>query len=93
MYPRQVQRCLEMQKQTRFDDAIACYTEVLRYSEGNKLSLDDRGAALIYNNRGLAYASKGLYNQGISDFEKAIQLDPSLNVAVENLKHFKKKAK
>lgn len=93
MYPRQVQRCLEMQKQNRLDDAIACYTEVLSYSEGNKLSLDDKGAAVIYNNRGLAYASKSLYNQSISDFERAIQLDPSLKVAAENLQHFKEKAK
>ena len=38
-----------------------------------------------YNNRGSAYDSTGDFDTAIQDYKKAIQLDPNLTIAKDNL--------
>jgi len=38
----------------------------------------DSNDAAAYKNRGLSYAKKGQYDQGISDFTKALEINPRL---------------
>jgi Flp pilus assembly protein TadD len=38
----------------------------------------------FYNNRGIAYAEKGQYDQAISDFSKAIEINPRYGKAYNN---------
>jgi len=40
--------------------------------------------AKFYNNRGTAYGEKGQYDQAISDFNKAIEINPRYNTAYNN---------
>ncbi len=40
--------------------------------------------AKFYNNRGAAYGEKGQYDQAVSDFNKAIEIDPRYNKAYNN---------
>jgi len=42
----------------------------------NKISLALGASAEEYNNRGLAYRRKGEYDQAISDFNKAVEINP-----------------
>jgi tetratricopeptide (TPR) repeat protein len=46
--------------------------------------LDKKNAA-VYNNSGLAHASRGDYIQAITDYNRAIQLDPANTVYKDNL--------
>ena len=47
---------------------------------------------MAYNNRGVARHQKGLYDQAISDYSKAIEINPNYDLAYFNrgLCHFKK---
>jgi serine/threonine-protein kinase len=38
----------------------------------------------FYNNRGITYGEKGLYDQAISDFNKAIEINPKYDKAYNN---------
>jgi tetratricopeptide (TPR) repeat protein len=40
--------------------------------------------AEFYNNRGIAYMNKGQHDQAISDYTKALEINPSLAVAYIN---------
>ncbi|HUL37796.1 MAG TPA: tetratricopeptide repeat protein [Thermodesulfobacteriota bacterium] len=40
--------------------------------------------ARFYNNRGIAYGEKGQYDQAISEFSKAIQINPNYDKAYNN---------
>jgi tetratricopeptide (TPR) repeat protein len=40
--------------------------------------------ARFYNNRGIAYGEKGQYDQAISEFDKAIQINPNYDKAYNN---------
>jgi len=40
--------------------------------------------ARLYNNRGIAYGEKGQYDQAISEFSKAIQINPNYDKAYNN---------
>ncbi len=40
--------------------------------------------AKFYNNRGIAYGEKGQYDQAISDFNKALEINPRYNKAYNN---------
>jgi tetratricopeptide (TPR) repeat protein len=42
------------------------------------------GNAKFYNSRGIAYGEKGQYDQAISDFNRAIELNPNDNKAYNN---------
>jgi Flp pilus assembly protein TadD len=42
------------------------------------------GDAKFYNTRGIAYGEKGQYDQAISDFNRAIELNPNDNKAYNN---------
>jgi tetratricopeptide (TPR) repeat protein len=57
------------------DQTIDDYTEVIRLNPKD---------AIAYNNRGLAYDSKGFYDHAIADYTEAIRLDPNLVVAYNN---------
>jgi len=58
------------------DEAIDEYTKCI---EANG---DD---ALLYYNRGVAYREKGLYQNALSDFEKAVSLKPEMLEAHKNI--------
>jgi tetratricopeptide (TPR) repeat protein len=45
---------------------------------------DESRDAKFYNNRGIAYGEKGQYDQAISDFNKAIEINPRYNKAYNN---------
>jgi tetratricopeptide (TPR) repeat protein len=45
---------------------------------------DESRDAKFYNNRGAAYGEKGQYDQAISDFNKAIEINPRYNKAYNN---------
>jgi tetratricopeptide (TPR) repeat protein len=45
---------------------------------------NESGDAQFYNNRGTAYGEKGQYDQAISDFNKAIEINPRYNTAYNN---------
>jgi tetratricopeptide (TPR) repeat protein len=51
-----------------------------------KIQILDRNGliASIYNNRGLVYGDSGQFKQAISDYNKAIELDPKLSEAYTN---------
>jgi tetratricopeptide (TPR) repeat protein len=45
---------------------------------------DESRDAKFYNNRGIAFAEKGQYDQAISDFNRAIEINPRYNKAYNN---------
>jgi tetratricopeptide (TPR) repeat protein len=45
---------------------------------------DESGDAKLYNNRGTAYGEKGQYDQAISDFNRAIEINPRYTMAYNN---------
>jgi tetratricopeptide (TPR) repeat protein len=45
---------------------------------------DESRDAKFYNNRGIAFAEKGQYDQAISDFNQAIAINPRYNKAYNN---------
>jgi Tfp pilus assembly protein PilF len=45
---------------------------------------DESRDAKFYNNRGIAFAEKGQYEQAISDFNKALEINPRYNKAYNN---------
>lgn len=55
--------------------------EILR-SLARRISPDDAGA---HNNLGVVYFNKGLYEEAIAQFERALELDPRMQVARRNL--------
>jgi tetratricopeptide (TPR) repeat protein len=57
-----------------YEQAVDHYTNLIRANP----------QASLYNNRGLVWASKGEYDIGIADFNKAIRLDPKDAVAYNN---------
>ena len=54
----------------------------------NEVMLLTGKTARLYNARGYAYYHKGDYQQGISDLEEAIRLDPKWTLAHRNLGWF-----
>jgi tetratricopeptide (TPR) repeat protein len=58
-----------------YRSAIELYTQVIN---------SDPQEALIYNNRGLVYASLRNFELAIADFNKSIELDPNLAIAYSN---------
>ena len=56
------------EKQVLYDKAVGHYTEALEQKPD---------FALIYNNRGVVYYSKGEYSLALQDYHTAIELDPS----------------
>src|SRR5688500_4109968 len=55
--------------------------EILR-SLAKRINPNDAGA---HNNLGVVYYNKGLYPEAITQFEKALELDPRMHVAERNL--------
>ncbi len=49
---------------------------VLLLAAGCATMQTDLNDAFAYNNRGVAYRSKGQYDQAISDFNKALEINP-----------------
>jgi tetratricopeptide (TPR) repeat protein len=45
---------------------------------------DESRDAKFYNNRGIAFAEKGRYDQAISDFNRALEINPRYNKAYNN---------
>jgi tetratricopeptide (TPR) repeat protein len=45
---------------------------------------DESRSAKFYNNRGIAFAEKGQYDQAISDFNQALEINPRYNKAYNN---------
>jgi len=56
-------------------DSITLWDDALKNYSKNPIA---------YNNRGNAYADKGLYDQAISDLNKAIEIDPRFPLAFNN---------
>ena len=64
-----------------YDQAIEEYTEAIwRVPSSSR-----ENAAIIYNNRGLAYMGKGDFSRAISDFEEALRINPNNDNAKSNL--------
>ena len=55
--------------------------EILR-SLARRISPDDAGA---HNNLGVVFYQKGLHEEAIAAFERALELDPRMQVAERNL--------
>src|SRR5687768_7248434 len=55
--------------------------EILR-SLAKRINSNDAGA---HNNLGVVYYNKGLYADAITHFEKALELDPRMQVAERNI--------
>ena len=53
-----------------FDDAISIYTRILAMEPEKAIS------ALIFKHRGMAYFARSHYEEAISDFKAALELDP-----------------
>jgi tetratricopeptide (TPR) repeat protein len=77
----------------RFDEARECFERAVEldpknkeYQEFKKLALEELYPkdAVAYNERGFAYIKKGDYDRAISDFNKAIRLDPQYVAAYYN---------
>lgn len=68
-------QALFVQKQQYYDDAITLYGKVIAL----KPDWD-----WPYNNRGNAYAGKGLYDQALADYDKVLELNPWLAEAYTN---------
>ena len=62
-------------KNDHLDQAIADFTKAIEIGPKD---------ADVYNNRGIAYAAKGLYDQAIADYTKAIEIDPEYAEAYYN---------
>jgi putative GTP pyrophosphokinase len=54
----------------KFDEAIAFYTQILDLQPKADI------ASLIYKHRGMAFFARSHYNEAITDFVKALELDP-----------------
>ncbi|AEF81132.1 RelA/SpoT domain-containing protein [Leadbettera azotonutricia] len=54
----------------QFSEAIAFYTRILELKPGDTI------AALIYKHRGMAFFARSHYEEAITDFGKALELDP-----------------
>jgi lipoprotein NlpI len=70
--------CVEAVKNKEYDRAIEECTKSL--NQGNT----SKNMATIYNIRGNVYATKGLYDKAIEDFDKAIELVPNYANAYAN---------
>ncbi len=57
---------------------------VLLLAAGCATTQTDLNDPVAYNNRGLAYAKKGQYDQAISDFTKALEINPRFTAAYYN---------
>jgi putative GTP pyrophosphokinase len=53
----------------RFEEAVALYSRIIDLKPENEI------CALIYKHRGMAYFAQSRYNDAISDFTKALELD------------------
>jgi putative GTP pyrophosphokinase len=53
----------------RFEEATALYSQIIDLKPDNTI------LALIYKHRGMAYFAQSRYNESISDFTKALELD------------------
>jgi tetratricopeptide (TPR) repeat protein len=70
------QQAFFLQRQKRFDAAIECYTQVLRFSPKY---------AEAHNNRGVAHLAKGDYRSAITDFTRALEMNSDYVEAHYNL--------
>ncbi|MDP6543193.1 MAG: tetratricopeptide repeat protein [Phycisphaerae bacterium] len=64
--------------QRKFDEAIHLYTQAI---ENDKL--DRARLRLVYCCRGMAWCAKGDYDLGITDYNRAIELDPKFAYAYQ----------
>jgi hypothetical protein len=71
---------LVLQEKGDLDRALVSYGNALRFA---KEAADLRD---IYNNVGNIYVRRGLYNEAIGYYEKALSIDPGFAVAANNLK-------
>src|SRR5512147_2944807 len=71
--------CYRAVKKRDYDLAIKECTEQV-----NTPHISDSTLARSYVNRGVAYSGKGLSDQAIADFSKAIETDPKLYIAYNN---------
>jgi tetratricopeptide (TPR) repeat protein len=60
--------CLDAEK---YQDAVACYSTILA----------DQETDIAYNNRGLAYWSLHHYEEALTDYKRAVELNPGNAVA------------
>ncbi|MCL2602475.1 MAG: tetratricopeptide repeat protein [Treponema sp.] len=61
---------LSAHNKNQFSKAIAIYTRILDMKPVDNVS------SLIYKHRGIAYFTRSLYEEAISDFSQALELDP-----------------
>ena len=60
----------QLSQQEKWNECISVLTESI------SLEVDSNLKSAAYNNRGLAYDSKGDYDRALEDFSKAIELEP-----------------
>ncbi|MBS1918098.1 MAG: tetratricopeptide repeat protein [Bacteroidetes bacterium] len=66
-------------KQKNFDDAISAYQKAIFLTQSNSLK------ATIYNNIGYSHLWKTEYQKSISNFQKALEINPSFGYANDNI--------
>jgi len=59
------------------------FLDDLRKASGKQEQIESKDAQ-FYNNRGAIYVAKGQYDQAISDFNKALEIDPNYLFAYNN---------
>ena len=67
-----------------FDSAIKLYTEAINIYTKLIFSDDNEMISGVFTNRGYAYMNMNNYNAALSDYNKAISLNPNNNVAYNN---------
>ena len=74
-----LQRGIDAHQRRNLDDAILYYSNVIRLNPADRLL-----TATAYYNRGNVYGEQGNFDQAIADYDRAIELDPSLGTAYNN---------
>ena len=72
---KQYNRGVDLLRESRLEEAIAAYDEVIRL---------DGMLAVAYHNCALAYENLGFVDKAVEDYGEAICLDPQLTVAFSN---------